>query len=339
MRVTTGGTDFHGPVQLAIASKDPFFAEITEMILSLNEAVVEGFSDVYCPKTLKTGSSSVPSTDSLDDFLSDAEEVSIYSVDVSDDIAVVTNELREYLNRDVERIDAPVFISGGRYEDATWSVYLPAGEIEVGPENSEIYRLQKKGDIKSVRSMRAPLELSLRAATNTYAPDGYDKPVIYKLTIMVGADIYVEDSPIGEINRACLHEAIEYIAERFDVVDRSFSYGFTKEPWMREHLFEYDGPSSDELIREYRLNWVQSELVQTVKKYKEDGETIFEVTSDAAAVLTDELRKRIEVFVDHQQAQGNAPQADRLRIVRTDGTSLEATFSDGNVAWADTQSN
>ncbi|PSP84574.1 hypothetical protein BRC96_05510 [Halobacteriales archaeon QS_6_64_34] len=119
--------------------------------------------------------------------------------------------------------------------------------------------------------------------------------------------------------------------QRSFIVDDMKGYGDAD----AEAVFDYDGPPAEELIKEYRIDWVESELVETAAQYEEDGNTVFEVMSDAESITTDELRKRTEAYVNQQQTKGNAPQADRLRIIRTDGTPLEARFSDGDIGWID----
>ena len=335
-RSVTGGTESHGVLTMYIASPESSLEKLCEKMLALNEAVLEGFSTVFRPETSSIQTFSVPKDTPLQNLIDRREAVNSHSVTIGDDVESTIIQLRELLEADSDRIDSPVYIPACWYGNTTYSVYLPAGEIEITPDDSQHYRLQKNGDIKNKRPSYEPLEIKIKLLKNEDVVPEYDRPFVYGIKITIGADVFVEGSDIGEINWARLSDAMEYVSDRFDVLEKSFlPFRYDREQWIQDHLFGYDCPSSESLVREYRLDWIQSELVQTATQYEEDGETIFELTSDAAAVLTDELRKRFEVYVDYQREQGNAPQADRLRIVRTDGNPLEATFSHGRLKWVD----
>ncbi|QLH80889.1 hypothetical protein [Halosimplex pelagicum] len=132
-----------------------------------------------------------------------------------------------------------------------------------------------------------------------------------------------------------MREGIARIRDRFDVIECTAAPDRLSETRLDEELLRSGRPSSEQLLEDYRKEWVEREIVESTTQHIENRETVFEIASDAAAVQTAELRARIEAYVDYQREQGNAPRADRLRIVRTDGTKLEATLTDGTLEWVD----
>jgi len=215
-------------------------------------------------------------------------------------------------------------------------IYLRSGMQTIGAERSPYFRFESSD--APVGPEYAPIAFSILHLGPRYGPeDGLDGDSVYKVGIGTDSDIWFDETPIAKINRARLHALLYEIDSALPVFQRSFivdnmkGYGDAD----AEALFNYDGPPAKELIKEYRIDWVESELVETAAQYEENGSTVFEVTSDAESITTDELRKRIEVYVNQQQTKGNAPQADRLRIIRTDGTPLEARFSDSDIEWTD----
>lgn len=340
VRVTRGVANWEFKVDSRVTETDRL-PERTDEVVSRTLSVL---ANAVEPDKLRVSGSSVPSGIPLEDAFDEAEPLDETPITINCKEGYAVEEYKDRIGQididdgrvlNVAKVETrsesvPVFLRCGfeTIEDEQSRYYMPDwGDERGGPDNS-------------------PLGFSILHMPAKYGPEekltGHS---VYRIMVGTGSDIWFNESRIGEINRARLNESLHAVDDAFSVVEYQFRVEDMKivgeevttysDPDAAA-VFEYDGPSSDELIEEYRVDWVDSELVETATEYTDDGgETVFEVTSDAASVETAELRARIEAYVADQRDRGKTPQADRLRVVRTDGTTLEARFVDDGIEWVD----
>ena len=322
--------------QIYVDSKIAMSDEIPDRTKSIVEDVFEALGDTVTPKTLDLGISSLPAQTPIPAAKKQAERLPDSPLTV-DSKGKITFE--SYLDRLAEiPVDDGRIVQNSKIhtETAKVQIFLRSGMQTIDISGSAYYELEQPTVEDSPNY--APLAFTIIHFGPKYGPeDKLEGDSLYRISISTRSDIWFDDTQIAQINRAQLHELLHRIDSVLPVVKRKFSVG-EMSGYINadaEAVYDYDGPPADELIKEYRIDWVESELVETAAQYEEGDETIFEVTSDAESVQTAELRLRIEAYVDQQQTKGNAPQADRLRIIRTDGTPLEARFSNGDIEWTD----
>ena len=309
---------------------------VPEQTASIVERAFGILDSEIVPVSLRLGVATIPAQTPLRTALDEIESLSDSNIVVEDQHRVTFEKYAERL-ADIPLDDRRVLHNAKVSTTATKvRVFLRSGMKTIDPEESPHYRYDSP-DAEGTPDI-GPLGFSILHLWPHYGPEEkIDGESIYRISVLANSNLWLDDTPIATINRTRLQSLLHEIDDAFPVVKRKFTvddmkgYGDAD----AEALFNYDGPPAEELIREYRIDWVESELVETAAQYNEGDETIFEVTSDAESVQTAELRLRIEAYVDQQQTKGNAPQADRLRIIRTDGTPLEARFSDGDIRWID----
>ncbi|WP_436925778.1 hypothetical protein [Halosimplex amylolyticum] len=313
--------------------------EVPDRTAAVMERIFATLGRDIAPIVLKLGVASLPSQTPIDEAFSEAEPVLDSNGTIKNCHGITYQEYAERVAEIATEDDRVLHVSKVATESTCVKVYLRSGMQTIDATESEYFR-NDRSDVDQVPD-HAPLSFSVIHQSSKYRPGGkLAGDSVYRITIGTDSDIWFGDTEIAQINRARLSKLLHEINDTFPVVARDFSVGemdrYTDaDPSV---VFEYDGPPAEELIREYRIDWVESELVETAAQYDEAGETVFEVTSDAPTVQTEELRKRIEAYVDHEREQGNAPQADLLRIVRTDGTQLEAKLTDDTLEWVDDES-
>ncbi|PSP85817.1 hypothetical protein BRC96_01120 [Halobacteriales archaeon QS_6_64_34] len=317
-------------------SKIALSDEIPDRTASIVEDVFATLGETVTPTTLRLGISSLPAQTPIPAAKEQAELLPDSPLTVSNPDKVTFGDYTDRL-AEIPVDDGRIVQNSKVTTDATKvRIFLRSGMQTIDSSGSTYYEREQPTVEDSLNY--APLVLTIIHFGPKYGPeDKLEGDSLYRISISTGSDIWFDDTQIARINRARLHELLHRIDSVLPVVKRKFSVG-EMSGYINadaEAVFDYDGPPAEELIREYRIDWVKSELVETAAQYEEDGNTVFEVTSDAESITTDELRKRIEAYVDQQQTKGNAPQADILRIIRTDGTPLEARFSDGDIEWID----
>jgi hypothetical protein len=322
--------------QFYIDSEISLSNDIQDRTATIAERVFAAVTDVIIPIELTIGAASIPTETPIEDAFREAEPVSDSQFVLKDEDGI---EFEQY-EKKVASISADdnrvLHISKIATEATKVQVFLRNGMQTISAGTSEYFKNENPDVDKGLDY--APLNFSITHHGSRHAPKGELKgQSVYRVVLRTNSDVWFDDTTFARINRARLSEIFYNINSSLPVVALKFSAddlkGYTDTDVAG--VFEYGGPPANELIKDYRVNWVQSELVETASQYEEGGETIFEVTSDAESILTDELRRRIEAYVEQQRELGNAPQADRLRIVRTDGTPLEAMFTDSGLEWTD----
>jgi len=322
--------------QFYIDSKITQSDEAPERTESVVEQVFAALGTDIVPVTLNLGLVTIPAATSLPAAFDNCEQLpdAPDSIEHSDGVSFETySERLAGISIESGRIlhNSKVAVTAARS-----SVFLRNGIETIDVEASPYYRYDSARIDGSPEG--GPLGVTVLHLWPNYGPeDKLDGDSLYRVTVGTDSNVWFDDTAIAHINRARLHALLHRIDEALPVVKRKFTATDMNGYFDPDAaaVFEYDGPPAEQLIREYRVEWVESELVTTSTRYQENGEPVFEVTSDAEALQTDELRRRIEAYVDHQRTQSNVPQAELLRIVRTDGTVLEARFTEEGVVWTD----
>ncbi|QLH80894.1 hypothetical protein [Halosimplex pelagicum] len=285
-------------------------------------------------KEIRLGVLQVPESASLEDALTAGKQHPESPITIRSQSALTGDDVAERLSQLQPDESCVLYASDIVSEQTSVELFFRDGVFAIDGERSDRYR----SSTAATEPKYSPMSCSILHRGPKYSPvELQGGESVYTLSIGTDTDLWFDDSMIGQINRARLHEILRTLENSLPIVDCNFTVSDMKsyaDPDATA-VFEYDGPPADELIREYRIDWVESELVETATQYHEGGEAVFEVTSDAPRVQPEELRKRIEAYVDHQRQQGKPPQADRLRVVRTDGTQLEATLTDDTLDWVD----
>jgi hypothetical protein len=327
--------DQTGRVRVYIRPRSDDLRELTDEIATICTETVGAFGEFYTPGSLSAGFCRVGDPEVTEATFSARENVATHSFPVElSDPSALEDTIREFGAEQNANTTDYVYLSDFEFDGSVVRIYIPAGDVEISEDSPEPHL--EHGDDPETAPDNPPFYIQFAHFPGTHVKSVDPAPThVYALLLYLNAETYFEDSLIGEINRARVREGIARIRDRFDVIECTAAPDRLSETRLNEELLRLDGPTSEQLLQDYRKEWAEREIVGRTAQYTENGETVFEITSDAAAVQTAELRARIEAYVDHQREQGNAPRADRLRIVRTDGTKLEARVVDGTLEWAD----
>jgi hypothetical protein len=328
-----------GVVTIYISPEATHLAGINKEIKNLCGCVYGSFERIYDPVGIIIGACEVTQDDQVSDILETREGFDSHTIPTrSQRIGQTLSEISEWIARVNENSENAIYIASVEFQKPTVSVYLPVGEISVSTEDSERYRFHKRGKDLGQAPDQPPFDLTILHHSNKYVrTEGFELDHVYQVKINVSSKVFFEESQIGQINRARLSESIDRLRNQTKVFDTVLQGSFPKKPWMEERLLEYDGPSSEELIRQYQLKWVDEELLGTESKYAEDGTEVVEFSTDQTDILTEELRKRIEVYLEENPANGPHIDADLLRITRPDMEPLEGRLDESGVMWTDTE--
>jgi len=324
-----------GRVRVYIRPRSDDLRELTDEIATICAETVGALQEFYTPSSLSAGFCRVGGPEVTETTFSARESVATHSFPVeSSDPSALEDALREFAAEQNASKTDHTYLSDFEFDGSVVRIYLPVGDVEVF-NDSPSPQLEHGEDLGTALD-NPPFYVQFAHFPGTHLESADPAPThVHALIFHLNAEVYFEASRVGEINRARVREGIAKIRDRFDVIECTTAPDRLNETQLDEELLRSGGPSSEQLLEDYRKEWMEGEIVESTTQHTEDGETVFEIASDAAAVQTRELRARIEAYAAHQRERGNAPQADRLRIVRTDGTKLEAELVDGTLDWVD----
>jgi hypothetical protein len=162
---------------------------------------------------------------------------------------------------------------------------------------------------------------------------------VYEVEFLTHSDIWFVDDTgdewvdaIARINRARLNAAFEQLMRSHDAFETyCLPSGF---PGVRKHIravLTYDGPDADDLLAQYRRQWVASKLNPRVSGRVADGDRTLDVGRVDERMRAAELRRRVEAFLQYEYISP----IHRVRVEAADGRPLVGTLSDGSVEWGE----
>jgi len=161
---------------------------------------------------------------------------------------------------------------------------------------------------------------------------------LYEIEITTTSDIWTvggtgdeKIDAIGQINRARLNEAATTIQTNLDVLYGnwvSVDFGGLRD--LFTEVLDYSGPPPEELIRQYRVNWVESKLRDKAAGGVVNGERVVSFGQVPELVFPAEIRARVEAYV---QDTDSTETIDRVRVATMDETQLEGLVTEDGIEW------
>lgn len=210
-------------------------------------------------------------------------------------------------------------------------VYLNQGFLLVDQDCQYYWKRQKSQVIEETPEY-PPMKLSI-----SHKKDPPDYDTHYKIKVTTTSDIWTlaaideRVDTLVQINRARLAEAVSNLKSSLELLYAdwtSVDFGGQREYFNK--VIDNDGPSSEELIYQYRVNWVKSTLLDQATGTVVDGERVVDFGQIPELVFPEELRARIETYV---QATDSTETVDCIRVTTDEGIQLQGAVTDDGIDW------
>lgn len=319
-------------------------------VVDLIGHVLDAFADVVTVTEAELLLQSVP----RDSSTNDGSPVDQYDARESDEVVVRSDDgiTREHIVSAVDdtacAADTTVVPVRFQMTDGSARVFLNQGFLTVD-EDCQWYRKRKHNVTSDETPDRPPVHLVFTHNVNTrssgFIRRYYDSPdeecdTAYDLQIGTTTDLWIVDETgdddvdaIARINRARFYEAFSGIEDSEDLLATYWiSVDFERLPEHVDAVLDYDGPPADELLAEYRRDWVEARLRDQAIGEAVDGERIVHFGPVDEHVFSDELKRRIEVYL---RETDQFDVVDQVRVTAHDGETLTGSVRDDVVHWVD----